>query len=162
MPRLRRSGDHRRHGGPVHSIAKTIIGLGLILSVLYGAGRGTAEDTVPIYVSAANVNEHITTIHAPDDGNLERLTYDVGVAGAGDPGDEIVFAITREVPDAGHEVLCSVAVPCTAPVESHIHPDGGTCGEVFVTEDTHLKAEAISNGCGLMPKGFLTGYFRWN
>lgn len=122
-------------------------------------GAGTAESGMPFYINQPPVQLYISTIHVPDPGELVQLTYDVINPGTG--GSTITFAIVRPSVDGGvDEPVCAVNVPCGAVVASHIHPDGGSCGDAPISKDEHLKIEVTSSTCATKPDGFLTPYIR--
>lgn len=138
----------------------------ILTAILAGSGTGTHHQSgirqkprlaIPYYLNQPPIGAHISTIHMPDNGTLDLLTYDVNNVGTGSGVMEV--AITRGLPDGGVESLCQVNVECTSPAQSHLHPDAGTCGGVLVEQGQHLKLDVLSSGCGTKPDGFVTGYF---
>ncbi|MBN1208082.1 MAG: hypothetical protein JXB05_24675 [Myxococcaceae bacterium] len=52
-------------------------------------------------------------------------------------------------------------IPCTTPVQTHLHPDAGTCNDAAISEDEHLKVTPLVSTCGNAPDGTLVATFLW-
>jgi len=149
------------------AVAVLVVGVAVVVSRNVGAtggaavgrGRGTAEDLVPIRVVGVQVQPGYATIHAPDDGVLQMLTFDVEAAGSG--AGTLRLGLVENLADGGVNDLCDVNIPCTTASGTHIHPDAGTCGDVPLTKNTHYKVSPITSTCGNYPDGMLMGTFLW-
>ena len=149
------------------AVAVVVVGLALVAARNVGAtggatvnrGRGTAENLVAVRVVGAQVQPNYATFHSSDPGVLKMLTFDVSAVGTG--AGTLELGIVRNLSDGGVEALCSVNIPCTTPVQSHIHPDAGTCNDALIDEGEHLKVSPIVSSCGNYPDGTLVATFLW-
>lgn len=149
------------------AIAVVLVGAAVIVSRNVGAtggasvqrGRGTAENLVAVRVVGVQVQPNYATFHAPDPGFLQMLTFDVSAQGSG--AGTLELGITRTLSDGGVSNLCSINIPCTTPTQTHIHPDAGSCGDVVIEEDEHLKVSPIVSTCGNYPDGTMVATFLW-
>lgn len=140
----------------MHALILALLLTGNGTGVVHTRGRGTPEMAMVFHLQQPPVLEHISTIHMPDSGTLNLLTFDVEKSGSG--AGSMVVAVTRSL-EVGHEVLCQVSVACNANVATHHHPAAGNCGSVLVFGDEHLKVEVLSSDCGTKPDGYFSAYF---